>query len=256
MKNRKRLFFGIALIVVAAGSLTTWLIVRANTQTQSVKTEYLQAFFQRYVAALNSQNVADTQAFYSPDAVTVGAWGIEMSNEERLAYFAACREAFPDAQFIVRNVKIEPTSEMSGTITWEFGIKAGRQVAPFLGVYNRVAAEKGEFDQEGISIMECEQITRPSVEEMKSIDRQILTLDKEIRFLNKQIAALDITISSKNPRLQQQEKIILDEKKTGLEGRRALLQQVKIDRIVASIKFTRQTSYQNMDRFLKKIGGK
>ena len=232
MKNNKKLILSLALVVVAAGSLTTWLITRANTSTQPVKGEYLQAFFARYVDALNSENANNLMAFYSQDSITVGPWGVEMNNAQRQAYQAGCREAFKEARFSVKNVTIKPTTETSGTITWEFGIKAGPQSAPFMGVWekNSTASNGSQFDQEGISVGEVEIVDASALQAVKAIDAQIAALDNEIQQAS-------------------------SERKAILAQRREMLNQQKFNHVVSSIRFTRQTSYQNMDRFLKKING-
>jgi hypothetical protein len=251
MKNRKRLLLAIALVVVAAGSLTSWAMARASTKREPVNTKYLQAFFDRYVAALNSKNAKDTEPFYSPNAVTVGAWGIEMTAQTRTDYLECCKEAFPAAQISVKSITIDAKSETSGNITWEFGIKAGRQAAPFLGVWTRVDSEPEAcpdgtvaYDQEGYSVAEVEAIDQVSAEAINGYGQQIAALDKEILSLDGQISAAN-----------NSEKTAIAERRSELAAKRASIDQEMFDQVVASIKFTRQTSFQNMDRFLKKLNG-
>lgn len=244
MKNRKKLLLAIVMVVVVGASLTSWAITRASTKTKPVNVKYLQAFFERYVNALNAKTPGETKSFYSADAVTVGAWGIELTNQQREDYLAACKEAFPDAQVEIKKVTIEPQSETSGFVTWEFGIKAGKQVAPFLGVMSKnggFAASDG-YDQEGVSIGEVTAVDDGSASEINALEDQIAALDKEIASLDSQ---------AKSSRGQRN----ITERRSDLAGKRALLDQQLVDRVVSTIKFTRQTSFQNMDRFLKKLNG-
>jgi len=264
MKKRKNLLFAITLLVLAAGSLTTWAISRANSKPATINSRYLEAFFQRYVASLGSQNVDQMMSFYSPDATSVMAWGKEMNNEDRKAYYAACAKAFPNAQFYTKRFVIEPTSETSGYITWEFGIKSGPQMAPFMGVYKKVESTPGkEFDQEGVSTGQVASIDPSNLGEIKKLEDQVAALDKEITSVDIQLAALNDSLRSEKGgpsagegTTNSAERFTLAEKRSELAQRRATADQQLLDTAVSSIKFTRQNSFQNMDAFLKKISGK
>lgn len=266
MKNRKKLLLGFVLLVVGVGSVATWAITRANTKPQPINTRYLEAFFLRYVSSLNSNDIDHMISFYAPDAVSTMAWGNEMNNQQRAAYYAECKQAFPQAVFEIKKVTYEPTSETSGYITWDFGIKSGPQMAPFMGVYKKVEKEPGKiYDQEGVSTGQVAAINSAALGQIKQMERQIASLDEEILSLDQQIAALNERISSeKGPShavyaeggsSSAAERFALAEKRAGLAERRAELDRQLIDTAVGAIKFTRQSSFQNMDAFLKKIGG-
>jgi hypothetical protein len=238
MKKRKNWIIATLLAVGMAGGVATWTIATTQQKRPSINQKYLQAFFSRYVAALNSKNAEDTMVFYSPGAISVGAWGVEMNNAQRLAYFACCKQSFPDAQMTIKKVTFEPTSETSGRITWEFGIRAGKQVYPFFGIMgkNSMARQTPDdslaFDHEGVSIGEVEVVDNGSKRAIRSLQNQITTLYK-------QLAAVSGESTQKNSLIEK----------------RAMLDQQLTDLIVPTIKFTRQTSMQNMDAFLKKLRG-
>jgi hypothetical protein len=234
MRNRKNLILVIALVAITAGSLASWVIANAKPQPGKINQQYLKTFFTRYVAALNTPTCTAPTAFYSPNAVSVGAWGIEMDNKARATYFCGCKEAFPTAQLVIKSLTIEPTSETSGRITWEFGIKAGKQVKPFLGVMGKnyeptsnTPDDSLAFDHEGVSIAEVEIGDNGSLATINSLKQQIASIDSEM----------------------------LHGGKAALLEKRALLDQQLGDLMVSSIKITRQTSFQNMDAFLKKLRG-
>src|SRR5262249_5186669 len=160
----------------------------------------------------------------------------EMDNPTREVYFCDCKKAFPDAQVAIKSITIEPTSETSGRITWEFGIKSGKQAAPFLGVMGKNTGVSSTtpddslaFDHEGVSIAEVETIDNGSFPAINSLKQQLASLDKEVASLDGQASA----------------------KRTALVERQALLNQQLFDLMVSTIKITRQTSFQNMDAFLK-----
>jgi hypothetical protein len=251
MKRRKRLILGMVLFVCVSGGLTTWALGRAAANGRKApQTKYLTAFFEKYFSALNSHGALTTEPFYTPDAVTVGAWGIEKNNAERLAYEAGCGSALPAAAFTVKSLKIEPATETSGTITWEFGIKSGKQVAPFLGVDGHYEGSdpndpNAPFDQEGVSIGEVgQQVDATTQSNIDSLQQRIAALDDALKVLDANIvtesgAQRDASLASKND----------------VMGQRAALDQTLTDTVVSTIKFTRQSSYQNMDKFLKKLAG-
>jgi len=263
MKKRKNLLFAIVILVLVAGSVTTWAISRANSKPATINSRYLEAFFQRYVTSLGSQNLDQMMSFYSPDATSVMAWGVEMNNEARRAYYAACSKAFPNAQFHTKRFVIEPTSVTSGYVTWEFGIKSGPQMAPFMGVYKKVESTGKEFDQEGVSTGQVALVDPSNLGEIKKLEDQVAALDKEIISVDEQIAALNEQIgtvkggpSVAEGTTNSAERFALAEKRSELAQRRETADQQLLDKAVSSIKFTRQNSFQNMDAFLKKIGGK
>jgi hypothetical protein len=266
MKTRKKLLFVIGLAVIAAASLTTWAIARANSRPQPINTRYLDTFFQRYVASLNSKSVADMMSFYTDDSKSVMAWGVEMDNAQRAAYYAACKEAFPNAVIEIRKVTIEPTGVTSGLVTWEFGIKSGPQMAPFMGVYKKVdnAPKTDGYDQVGVSTGQIAAIGQGALETIKEMEGQVAALDKEIRTLDEQIAELNEELGeganyaadAEGGSSSAVERFTLAEKRSTLVAERAAADQRLLDYAASSIKFTRQSSFQNMDAFLKKIGGK
>ena len=269
MKNRKKLLSAIALVVIAAGCLTTWAITRASTKPKPMNTRYLETFFHRYVASLNGKSVGDMMSFYGPDCVSVQAWGMEMDNVKRAAYLAACKEAFPTAVIEVRKVIFEPTSETSGTITWDFGMKAGPQAAPFMGVYNKVdkptEPRPDGYDQVGVSTGYVTTLDRAALDEIKGLEERVAALDKEIISLDEKIASINDKISAeKGPNggadgegsSHAAERFSLAEKRADLAAERAEVDQQLLGKAVSSIKFIRQSSFQNMDGFLKKIGRK
>jgi hypothetical protein len=259
MKKRVKLVLWMILLVGLCSGLTTWALGRSTVKSPKViQTKYLNAFFEKYVAALNVKHPGEdvatcsasaaTAPFYSPDAVTVGAWGIEKNNEERAVYECSCSSAFPAAVISVKNLKIDPTTETSGTITWEFGIKSGKQVAPFLGVDSNFAGSdpndpNSPFDQEGVSIGEVTQQIDPATQS------SINSLREQIAGMDKAIDALDARITAQSG----QEKIALVQQKSELTANREQLDRALTDEIVSTIKFSRNSSYQNMDKFLKKL---
>lgn len=264
MKNRKKLVLGILLLVVAVGSVTTWAVSRASTKPQqplasakpqAISTRYLDAFFQSYVAALNSKDVSQMMSFYGPDVVTTMAWGKEMNNAQRADYFQACGQSFPEAKIVIQKVMYVPKSSTSGYITWSFGMKAGTQVKPFMGVMGFFKKpEPGKiYDQEGVSTGQVELLDRAAAGTIKGLEDQIAAIDKDILSLDEQIVTSDEE-AQKGPALA--EKITLAGSRSELIEKRANLDHELINKAVSSIKFTRQSSYQNMDAFLKKIGGK
>ena len=231
MRNRKNLILVFAIVGIVAASLTSYVLANAKSPPTKINQRYLQAFFGRYVSSLNDTACSASVGFYSPNAVSVGAWGIEMDNKARQAYFCECKSAFPTAQLRIKSLTIEPTSETSGRITWEFGIKAGKQVKPFLGVmgksYQSTPDDSMAFDHEGVSIAEVEIVDNSALAAINSLRQQIASIDSEM----------------------------LHGGKAGLVEKRATLDQQLGDLMVSSIKITRQTSFQNMDAFLKKLKG-
>jgi hypothetical protein len=254
MKGRERLILGTLLLVSVCGGLTAWALGQAAVKSPAPQTRYLQVFFEKYLAALNSHPVdpaADkTAPFYAPNAVAVGAWGIERNNAERIAFECACGRAFPTAAISVKSLKVEPTTETSGTITWEFGIKSGKQVAPFLSVEAQYVGSdpndpNSPFDQEGISIGEVEQrVDATTQSNIGSIQREIAGIDRDLGTLDAQIAGQS-----------GQEKSASVERKGELTAKRARLDQTLTNEIVSTIKFTRHSSFENMDKFLRKLTG-
>jgi uncharacterized small protein (DUF1192 family) len=275
MKNRKNLLLGIALIAVVVGSVAaTWAITKASTLEQAkqatrppakaktISTRYLDAFFRRYVAALNSKKTDPIMSFYAPNAVSVMAWGNEMNGEQRAKYFSDCSHAFPQAVIEAKKVMIVPASATSGYITWEFGMKAGPQKAPFLGQYMKIPkALPGKYDQEGVSTGQVVSGDRASLDAIKELEDQIAVLDKEILSLDEKLASFsEDTPSGKggpNAGIEgsshASEKFALAQKKTALTEQRSTLDQQAINKAVSSMKFARQSSFQNMDAFLKKL---
>jgi uncharacterized small protein (DUF1192 family) len=267
MKNRKKLLITIALVVTAAGGLSTWAITQTKQKPRRVKTVYLEAFFKRYVAALNSNDIKAMMSFYGPDTVTSMAWGAEMDNIKRAAYFAACRESFPESVMEARKVIYEPFTETSGTITWEFGLKAGRQVKPFMGAFNRVenAQKIDGYDQVGVSTGYVSTLDRADLQEIRELEERVAALDAEIESLEGKIASVNEKIGSEagpndtadgEASTYAAERFSLAQQRAEAVEQRAAANQRLIDRAVSKIKFIRQSSFQNMDAFLKKIGGK
>jgi hypothetical protein len=264
MTKRTKMILGTILLVGVSGGLASWALGRSAASPKAPQTKYLTAFFEKYVAALNSHRgvlsatsssstpvcsgSAATAAFYAPDAVTVGAWGIEKNNAEREAYECGCNSAFPSASITVKSLKIEPATQTSGTITWEFGIKSGKQVAPFLGVDGHFVGSdpndpNAPFDQEGVSIGEVTQLADSATES------NINSLQTEIAQMDKDIDGLDAEIAGQSG---EQKSVLVAQKKEAI-AKRALLDQTLTDEIVSTIKFTRHSSYQNMDKFVKKL---
>jgi hypothetical protein len=267
MKNRRKLLSVVALVVIAAGCLTTWAITQSRPRPKPVKIQYLEAFFRSYVASLNGKNIQEMMSFYGPDTVTNMAWGMEMDNAKRAEYFSSCKQAFPDAVIDIRKVVIEPFTETSGTITWEFGMKAGRQVAPFMGVYNKVEENRkiDGYDQVGVSTGYVSTLDRAALDEIKGLEERVAALDSEIISLDEKIASLNEKIDSqKGPNAEADgegssyavDRFSLAEKRAELAEQRSSVNQQLIDKAVSKIKFLRQSSFQNMDGFLKRIGGK
>jgi hypothetical protein len=235
MRNRKNLILVLALVGIVAASLTSYVLANSKSQPTKINQQYLQTFFARYVDALNTPVCTQSTSFYSPNAVSVGAWGIEMDNKARQAYFCQCKSAFPSAQLKIKSLTIEPTSETSARITWEFGIKAGKQVQPFLGVmsknYQSTPDDSMAFDHEGVSIAEVEIVDQAALAGINSLKQQIAAIDSQMARGG------------------------LEQQAASLRERRAVLDQQLGDLMVSSIKITRQTSFQNMDAFLKKLKG-
>jgi hypothetical protein len=146
-------------------------------------------------------------------------------------------------------------------------MKAGPQAAPFLGVYNKVdkpaAPRPDGYDQVGVSTGYVMPLDRAALEEIKGLEEKVATLDNEIGSLDAKIASLNEKIGPANgPNVAEEgssdavERFSLAEKRAELAAERAELDKQLLNKATSTIKFVRQSSFQNMDGFLKKIGGK
>jgi predicted nucleic acid-binding Zn-ribbon protein len=135
-----------------------------------------------------------------------------------------------------------------------------------MGVYKKVdnAPKTDGYDQVGVSTGQIAAIGQGALETIKEMEGQVAALDKEIRTLDEQIAELNEELGeganyaadAEGGSSRALERFTLAEKRSTLAAERAAADQRLVDYAVSSIKFTRQSSFQNMDAFLKKIGGK
>jgi hypothetical protein len=97
--------------------------------------------------------------------------------------------------------------------------------------YESTPDDSMAFDHEGVSIAEVEIVDQAALAGINSLKQQIAAIDSQIARGG------------------------VEQQAASMRERRALLDQQLGDLMVSSIKITRQTSFQNMDAFLKKLRG-
>lgn len=108
----------------------------------------LEQFVEKYVAALNSQDVEAIEGFHSADSVSLAirAMNQKMQKAERRQYHEAYNRAFPDAHMSIEGTVIDAET---GRAAFQWRVR-GTQKGAFMGL----KASGREAEVHGCSVLE------------------------------------------------------------------------------------------------------